>query len=102
VGYSQERTKSFGEETRKRIAVLQDLDGIAIVKIPVLENSGNITVEGYHAPAPADEESYKNWVSPAYFAGSSALLVIKSAFSTTCSQSAQNSKSHQSLCCETP
>ncbi len=70
AGYSQERIKSFGEELRKRIASLQDVDSAATATLPVLEDNdagGNVTVEGYHAPTHDDEEVRWNWVSPAYF-----------------------------------
>ena len=70
AGYSQERVKSFGEEIRKRITALGDVESAAAAKMPVLENSGssgNITAEGYHAPTHDDEESRWNWVSPSYF-----------------------------------
>ncbi len=70
AGYSQERIKTFGEEIRKQITALGNVESAAAAKMPVLENtgsSGNITVEGYHAPTHDDEESRWNWVGPAYF-----------------------------------
>lgn len=70
AGYSQERIKVFGEEIRKRITALGNVENVAAAKLPLLENNdagGNITVEGYHAPTHDDEETRWNWVSPAYF-----------------------------------
>jgi predicted permease len=70
AGYSQEQIKTFGEEIRKRIAALSNVENAATALLPVLEDTdagGNITVEGYRPTARDDEESRWNWVSPAYF-----------------------------------
>jgi len=69
-GYSPEKTATFCDQLRERIAALPGVSGVAAAEVPMLvgsNSSSSITVPGVEKLPSDQNHSNVNWISPGYF-----------------------------------